>query len=405
MLTVKKYKSIHEIDAQHWDSILNPGDIFHTHNFISIVEDSKVENADFFYLLFYKSEKLAATAVLSAFNISLDLFISNGRLIKKIKKHFPNLFTIKILVCGLPASFGQQNLKIADYSYVNEVCSLLTREMRLIAKELRIKFMAIKEFLEKDINIFRSFDHQGFFSANSIPYMNMDLPWNNFNEYLSSIRHHYRRKIRLSLRKVGHSKPVIISQDDYNADSDKPAFVLTHPDEKFADEFYRMYLKVMERTPTKLETLNKAFFEILFHQKENCKLLNLLVKGKVISSGVLIFYKDTLTFMLVARENEKDKYDSYFNLIYGIIALAIETGCKKIKLGQTAYWVKQCVGGEPEKEYIWFASTSKFWHWMLRKANKLVFPETKLKHVQVFKENKKEGKIAVMKKEVMDIVK
>ena len=52
MLTVKKYKSIHEIDPQHWDSILAAENNFHTHRFISIVEDSKVEDADFFYILF-----------------------------------------------------------------------------------------------------------------------------------------------------------------------------------------------------------------------------------------------------------------------------------------------------------------------------------------------------------------
>ena len=73
---------------------------------------------------------------------------------------------------------------------------------------------------------------------------------------------------------------------------------------------------------------------------------------KIISSALLVPHGDTLTFMLAGRENEKDEYDSYFNLVYGIIALAIQSGCKKLKLGQTAYWVKQCVGALPEPELI-----------------------------------------------------
>jgi hypothetical protein len=176
------------------------------------------------------------------------------------------------------------------------------------------------------------------------------------------------------------------------------------PDKSFAGDFYQLYLKVMERTPTKLETLNQAFFENLFLQQEDYRILKLVVKGKIISAAVLVFSGDTLTFMLVGRENEKDEYDSYFNLVYGIIALAIREGFKIIKLGQTAYWVKQCVGGEPENEYIWFSSSSKCWHWILRKGKKIVFPETRLKKVNAFKRTAEKTRNSKDEKVIMEKV-
>jgi hypothetical protein len=78
MIQVTKYDSIHHIDPQHWNSILHTDDTFHSWQFIRIVEDSKVENSRFLYLLFYKEQQLVASTVLSAFSISLDIFISNA---------------------------------------------------------------------------------------------------------------------------------------------------------------------------------------------------------------------------------------------------------------------------------------------------------------------------------------
>lgn len=142
----------------------------------------------------------------------------------------------------------------------------------------------------------------------------------------------------------------------------------------------------MERSTTKLEVLNQDFFANLFSRKDKYQLLSLVADKKVISSAILIFNNDTLTFMLVGRERPKDEYDSYFNLIYGMIQLAIENGCKKVKMGQTAYWVKQCVGSVPEPKTIYFGSTRPGVHWVLRTLKNVIFPETKLNFIHAFKD-------------------
>ena len=113
--------------------------------------------------------------------------------------------------------------------------------------------------------------------------------------------------------------------------------------------------------------------------------MNLVVAEKIVSSAVVVFHGDTLTFMLVGKDEEKDEYDSYFNLVYAIISVGIQHGCKKIKMGQTAYWVKQCVGATPEDEFIYLASRKPFVHWILRSLRHVIFPQTKLKAANVFK--------------------
>jgi len=386
MLQLKKYTSIHQIDQLHWDSILNDDDILHSWQFIRIVEDAKVENSCFRYLLLYKEEELIATTVLSAFTISLDIFITENAWVRLIKKWLPHFFNIKILICGLPASFGQLNLKITDEGFADEVCKIIAREMKTLAKEWKIRFLSFKEFLEHNKNLGRQLMEEGFFLANSIPYMSMKVNWNSFSAYINSLRHAYRRHILLSLRKIECYQPKIIHSDEYDNNMPGVKWFLSDPGWMGPHKFHHLYLKVMERTKTKLETLNQAFFEELFKEKRHYQLLSLVDRGDILSSAILVTHGETLTFMLVGRENEKDEYNSYFNLIYGIIALAIEKKYKKIKLGQTSYWVKQSIGGAAEDQYIYFACTGKIRHRILKSLNQLIFPPTKLNSVRAFKE-------------------
>jgi predicted N-acyltransferase len=386
MMRIEIFTSIHDIEPQLWDSIVLPGEIFHHWQFLQITEDAKVEDALFWYLLIYDGEKLVANTVLSAFSFSLSLFMSDVPWVSQLNKRFPRLFNIRMLFCGLPASFGQLNLAIADEKYAGAICSLITGEMQRLAKKLSIPFLCVKELRPTEIQRFAAFEKEGFFLANSIPYMQLHLRWKNFAGYLQSLRHGYRRRILLSLKKIGVSLPTIISREAYDASNGKPTLVLSAPDETFATSFYHDYLKVMERTPTKLETLNLAFFKTLFAHNKNYLLLQLVHQNKVVSSALLHIHHGTLTFMLVARAHAKDPLDSYANLVYGIMELAFRNGCNKIAMGQTAYHLKQRIGCTPEQAYIWFASRRPLTHWILKRFRNLVFPTTPLETMHVFRE-------------------
>ena len=257
--------------------------------------------------------------------------------------------------------------------------------MKALAKKAGTGVMTIKEFRQDELKIFSHFEEEGFFAGFSIPYMHLDVLWKSFDEYLSSLRHPYRRKICLSLKKIRQRRPVIINEADYDYSQTDPSLVLAEPHEDFAGEFYGKYLAVMSRASTKMETLNLSFFKNLFRQKGNCKMLHLMAAGKILSTAVLVFTGDTLTFMLSARENQKDEYDSYFNLVYGIIALAIQWGCQKIKMGQTAYHLKQCVGAIPEEEFIFFACRRPLLHRLLKSLRHTIFPQMKLTTMNVFR--------------------
>lgn len=384
-LEIKSFRSIHEIDSREWDSILDSGDTFHSSSFIRVVEDAKVEAAQFWYLQFYDGSKLAATAALSAFTISLDLFLGDSGLVQRLKRFFPRIFEIRILICGLPASFGQSNLKVVSEKHYPEVCRGLSAFMQDQAKKEGIRFLSVKEFFEDEIDSSKHLEKNGFFLANSIPYMAMEIQWENFDDYLSSLRHPYRRRIRQSLEKIQSKRPLLHDSLPQTVTSLHPVWILREMTELCPKVFFESYLCVMSRTDTKLETLNEAFFTLLFREQLPVRILSLEHQQKVLSSAILVEQGEKLTFMLLGRTDEKDACDSYFNLVYGILSYAMEKGFKRIGLGQTAYWLKQSVGGVAKNEYLYFAATRPVVHRILKSCSRLIFPETKLPQVNVFK--------------------
>ena len=67
-----------------------------------------------------------------------------------------------------------------------------------------------------------------------------------------------------------------------------------------------------------------------------------------------------MTFLLVGLDYSKNKeYDTYFNIVYRIISLAIEKKCKVLEMGQTSYYLKGRCGGYCEEMYFFIKSLNK----------------------------------------------
>ena len=381
MLKAKLYATIHEIDETQWNSLLDAEDLYHRHEFVSIIEDAQIENSDFWYLLVYENDQLTATVCLSAFEMSLDLLmVGDRKWIGIVRKIWPKFLKVNILICGLPISLGQKNIKIKAGSDTEGILQLVTEKMLSIARERRIYHLCYKEFNENETASFHSLSQQSFFKAFSLPYIEMDIKWKTFSSYLTNLRHPYRRKIKKGLGKLNILNPEI------SFNKCELGLTLNNLSANSARQFYRQYLSVMERAKSKLETLNMAFFELFFDRYQGkFDLLQVKNGEEVLSSGILLKEGDVLHFMLIGLPQFKnEKYDPYFNLLYAIVQFAINNGCRKIKLGQTAYWVKQQIGGTPRNVFLYYFCRKKIIHFLLKRLNLIVFPQTIIKPVNVF---------------------
>jgi predicted N-acyltransferase len=315
-----------------------------------------------------------ATAVISAFTVSLDIFLGKAaqRLVARVRRWFPRCLRIDVLFCGLPASFGQSNLLIADDAPAQPVLESLAAEMESIASETGLRFLCVKEFKPHELARVDGLQRLGFFRGYSIPYMTLDVRWRSFDEYLRALRHSYRRHIRRSLAKMAGPDAHLVAGG---------------PEVVSPARFHQLYCNVMARSETRLEMLNEVFFERLWAELgRDLQVLAVVAGGEVLGAALLFKSAATLNFMLVGLpEAARTPYDVYFNLLYAIVDQAIRQGCRRVNLAQTAYWGKQQIGGEAEEEFLFFKAKNRFLHAVLRALRRILFPRLRLRSPRVFR--------------------
>ena len=52
--------------------------------------------------------------------------------------------------------------------------------------------------------------------------------------------------------------------------------------------------------------------------------------------------------------------------------------CRRLNLGQTAYWGKQQIGGIAEEEFLYFKAVNPVLHKILRRLRRILFPQLRL---------------------------
>ncbi len=386
-ITIKCVRSIHEIPEADWDGLQEGGSFFNSHRFIRSVEEAAVEDAAFEYVLFYRAGVLIGHTVISAFNFTPDLFVSESKISNLLHRVFPSLMNITLLTGGVPASLGQLNMVVADEADAPAISHLLADLLDDRATQHGARFVSVKELTPQEADCYNPLQQHGFVKVNSIPYMMLDIQWPSFDAYLGSMRHPYRRSIHRSLKKIDLDTAHIYLQQDPDIPKNIPVLVLGDVSLCPPATFHALYLPVMARTSVKLETLNAGFFDRLY---DNCKNdLDVLVLRKgdhIISAALLVREGANLTFMLIGRKDRQDMYDSYYNLVYGIIAYAIQTGVTRLNLGQTSYWVKQRIGGVAEPRFVYFKATGSQMQKLVQRFHPNIFPETPLPAVRVFLE-------------------
>lgn len=389
MIEVKRFQCINDIEEAIWDSILPTDSFFHRHRFIRAIEEAKVENSEFWYILFQRESRLVGSAVLTSFTIALDLFTPQitKSLIKSMRRFYPDFFKVRILFCGLPISIGKHNLFIADPSDNYEILNLLYAEMLSISMQKNIKYLCLKEFDDQFVRLSSSFLKKHFLCFQSIPYVSMDIRWSRFGDYLNDLRHSYRRQIKQTLKKRGWIEPCI-EMNNSPPEDDKEHLILSHCQAICnPSEYFDLYKEVMDRAEIKLETLNKDFFKNIFEaMNEEFELLSFVKSKEVLGSAILCTHGKSITFLLIGLNYSKLKeYDVYFNITYALIKLAIDRHCTTLHLGQTSYYLKQRVGGICSNLFFYIKSKNALIQLIFRFFQKYIFPAPKIPSFRAFR--------------------
>jgi len=392
-LQVSVVSSIDEIASAEWDALAAARGVFWTHRFFRALERSGLENSNFSYVLVRDGPRLVGTAVLSSFQVSLDLFLPKfvQRACATLRRAFKNFLRIRVLFCGAPISIGTHTISVAENTPIDTVVTVVTAEMERIAQQEGILHLCAKEFGDRDAGFCRALEKSGFFRAPSLPRVSLRVRWQDFGSYLESMRHGYRRSVLRNRRRLEE-----FSDGLADAPLAKPKVVVDRGDRFSPQDFYLLYRQVLERASVKLEVLNRRFFDLFFeYMRDDMEVLVLEVEGKAKGAALLCRNGSRLVFPLVGIDYaSRERYATYLNLLSAVVEHGIREGCSAVDLGQTSYWAKLRLGGEPEPTYFFLKSRSAPAHALMKAARPLLFPESRLKRLRVFRASGKDDSTA-----------
>ena len=230
----------------------------------------------------------------------------------------------KWIIIGVPASVSCSGL-IGD----KESIDILLREIFKIEKGLILGFNIEPEYRFEHVVLIESFST-----------IVMTLNFKTWQDYVMALRSSYRRR----LNQISISMNDIITEESNCS--------------RYNEEMHSLYMNILNKTESKLETLTLDFFKNL---PGRFRLTTYSIKGKIITWHINLKDDDKIFFFFGGIDYElNEKFNAYFLNLSGIIRESIELGCKEIDFGQTAEIAKTRMGGVPIHKNMFIYHRTRF---------------------------------------------
>lgn len=369
---VEVAERIEAFPAADWDALATgPDDLQATHAFARAVQDARVEDAAFRFVLLREAGRPVAAAAFSRMSVRLELLSPNGLrgVVGRARQACPGLLRVPVLLGGLPVSFGQSALRIAPGTDAAAVVATLARVADDLADRLDAPLVCFKEFTDAEAGAADALGGHGYVRLPSLPGCALALRWPSFDAYLGAMRAPYRRQLRADLdaRAAGG---LTVRRVTAGAD---------------VSTLFRLYESVMDRAPYQLERLNRPFFEAL-GPALGARALVLEHDGRAVAAAVLLVGPREATFLLAGLD-----YDTppalrvYPNLVAEVVREAVASGARRLELGQTSYPLKTRLGGRPSARWLYLRARRPWAHRLLRAAGPALFPAVDVPRRRVFR--------------------
>ena len=374
-MKVKIFKSIDDIDSGLWDSLLSEDEILKSYNFLKATEHSCLSECNFWYLLFYDGDILAAHAAFFTIYSNIEEASSTGvkNLFNKIREVFPGFMRVKYLGCGTPVATCSNVISISAPYYREEVLSLMVRNAKEIASIEKANAILFRDFSKEEAEVLNAMTDSGFLRISTLPTSFVDVKWKSFEEYMGSFKKKYRYNMKKNISKLDENDIYIEVCSEF---------------EQYAEDICKLYANVYDKANTKFEKLNPSFFaNISKYLAGRSQVLLFRRKDEIIGFELIVEDKNILRPLYLGIDYRfNENCGLYFNLIYRILGFGIERGKKLVELGQTTYYPKLSVGARVEPLYMYIRFINPILHALLRKPLSYLFPERVFAPKDVFKD-------------------
>lgn len=369
-ISVVIYHSIHDV-GDEWNSAAPEHNLFLQKTYLQLLEDNPPEDVHFVYMLYYKKSKPVGVAIGQVGNFSAEKSINDNTeqeekknsgafsvITNFMKSFFAKKVDITAFVCGNALLTGEShNICFRDGEVSEEEeYHILNDTMKYVQKELdnkgiHISLTYLKEYhhsqrphaqkLLVEKNKFHEFTAQ--------PNMVLDFreDWNSFDDYLAAMSSKYRVRVKRAFK-----KGVAIGRKEFGVNEI----------EENLDRIYDLYSKIADGSVFNLVKLNPRYFVALKERLgDDFRMTGYYIDGKLVAFFTTIKnYHEVEAHFLGYDETYNREHQMYLNILYDIIKIGFDQGCKSIVFARTALEIKSSVGAEPHEMY-----------WYLRHRNKI----------------------------------
>jgi hypothetical protein len=195
-----------------------------------------------------RNEASGAAAVQPFFFVSQDLTAGLPQSIRRwvgiVRRRWPKLFFLTILMVGSPAGEGQLDLR------ETWVCRALREALAAYEKMARPSLVMLKDFPSEYRPLFREFTENGFARMAGMPCAQLELDFASFEEYMQKkLSKVFRKNLRRKFKVLSQYPPITME-----VVSDVTPYI---------DEILPLYLQVYQRARMSFEVLNREYFLML----------------------------------------------------------------------------------------------------------------------------------------------
>ncbi|MFH0976740.1 MAG: GNAT family N-acetyltransferase [Spirochaetota bacterium] len=373
-MEVKVYKSITEIPEPDWDSIVGRNRIICTHRFLEAVEKSNINDCKYYYPVVYDNNKIIAHACAYSISMELDIFAEGitKKIINVIRKVWKNFLIIKLFECGTPIALGN-TISFADQIDKKQYLPFIIKAIEVIAKEKKISIILLRDFNNNELFFFDNLINLGYGRTFNLPTALLQIKWDTFEDYLKSMRKHYRQNIRANKKKFKDSGIEVQLINSFS---------------QYSVEFTKLWKNLFDNAKEyRREILTPAFFENMDKYLGQQSMTLVLKKDDRLIAYILLLFNNNILVPLFAGLDHlmNKQYKLYFNLFYNVIEIGIREKMKYIDFGITTLEPKKQIGCEITNLYMYMKHLNPIINILMNKIFNIFTPKVRLLCKKVFR--------------------
>ena len=359
-LETKVVRKIDEIPPEDWNRVFPH--ILEGYDFMKSVDEADFEQFSFYYILVYRDHVPVGAASCFLMNYPLDTTVQGPLKVcmTAVKKMLPNLFNLRALICGFPMTPGRIGITGEN---PHLIVKALVDCMEMIAQKEKVPIVAFKDFGLQYTEVLDPLREEGFVRFQSLPNTEMEVRFENFEQYLKTLSGATRYDLKRKFKKVdGRIKIDLEISDELDGE---------------LETAHDLYLQTSGKGGVQFEKVPREFFvRVSKNMSGKVKYFLWRIDQKLVAFTLCLVSEDRfIDYYLGLDYSVAYDYGLYFIRFRDMLKWCIDHKIKKYEMGNTSYEPKKRLGFNFVPLYVYFKHRKRWMRPLFRLLCHFLKPE------------------------------